>query len=108
MQKIIAARTFVTKRLSLSVAILFCVVPFYAHAEHTAVHRGQLLYENHCQVCHDSTVHIREHHKAKSSSDVQGWVIRWQNHLKLGWTMEEVNQVTDYLSETFYKFNAND
>jgi mono/diheme cytochrome c family protein len=66
--------------------------------------RGQLLYENHCQVCHTSQVHIRKNRKSKSIEDIRSWAIKWQNELELNWTMEEIDQVASYLAEKYYDF----
>ena len=68
------------------------------------VDRGALLYENHCTTCHTSVVHVQENHHAMSDGDVEGWVRRWSTDQKLGWSDEEVLDVTDYLLRTFYKF----
>jgi mono/diheme cytochrome c family protein len=72
-----------------------------AHAVDLA--RGRLLYENHCTGCHESRVHIRERHKARSADDVLGWVERWRTDLKLGWGAAEVADVAAYLDTKFYK-----
>jgi len=66
--------------------------------------RGQLLYENHCRKCHESQVHIRGNHKAKTLADIRGWVTKWQSEEKLGWQTEDIHEVADYLARTFYKF----
>ncbi len=39
--------------------------------EGTVRDRGQLLYENHCTVYHDSSVSIREHRKVRSLTDIR-------------------------------------
>jgi hypothetical protein len=70
-----------------------------------AASRGQLLYENHCLTCHDSSVHIRQHDKARSLADIRRWVVRWAQHLKLDWTNEEISDVTNYLNQIFYDFS---
>jgi len=66
--------------------------------------RGALLYENHCTICHTSVVHLRENHIAQSSADVRAQVLRWSTHLKLDWSEEEINDVTQYLSGSYYHF----
>ncbi|MDX2425805.1 MAG: hypothetical protein QNK15_06080 [Cycloclasticus sp.] len=66
--------------------------------------RGQLLYENHCTVCHDSRVHIREKRKSRSVTDIEKWVIHWSQHLKLDWDRAEINQISEYLNLRFYQF----
>lgn len=66
--------------------------------------RGQLLYNNHCMVCHESNVHIRNKRKAHSRIQVRSWVIHWQQDRKLRWKKEEIEAVTDYLVNRYYKF----
>ena len=70
------------------------------------VSRGQLLYENHCPVCHDSTAHIRKDRRAASVSELNAWVLRWSTELKLNWQAEEIQSVVDYLNSRYYKFTA--
>lgn len=66
--------------------------------------RGQLLYENHCTTCHASQVHIRSNRKARSVEDVRRWVIHWEHELKLKWNNVDVNDVSKFITERFYKF----
>lgn len=65
--------------------------------------RGQLLYENHCQGCHQSVLHIRNNRRAKTVAELKGWVLRWSGELRLGWQAEEVEDVVQYLNRRFYK-----
>lgn len=66
--------------------------------------RGALLYENHCRVCHESNVHIRNNRRAKSISDIEYWVTRWSTHLELNWKKQDITDVTNYIDSTYYKF----
>ena len=68
--------------------------------------RGRLLYENHCQVCHDSRAHIRSDHKAKTLEDIEGWVVRWSTELKLSWSADEIRDVARYLGKRYYNLSA--
>lgn len=70
--------------------------------------RGQLLYENHCTVCHDSSAHIRERSKARSLADIRQWVYRWSQQLNLEWTWAEINDVADFLNQRFYQYPSAD
>lgn len=70
--------------------------------------RGQLLYENHCQGCHRSTLHLRRDRKAKSPREVRAWVVRWAGELRLPWSAEEMDDVADYLERRFYRFGRPD
>jgi len=65
--------------------------------------RGQLLYENHCTVCHTSVVHIREQRKATTREEIRSWIVRWQKELGLQWTTGEVDDVLEYLNDDYYK-----
>ena len=66
--------------------------------------RGQMLYENHCQGCHTSIVHVRERHRARSMEDLEHWVRQWAGELKLPWSANEIGDVVDYLNQRYYKF----
>ena len=68
--------------------------------------RGQMLYENHCQGCHTSVVHVRETHRVRSWLELQTWVTHWANELKLTWKADEIGDVANYLNERYYKFEA--
>jgi len=66
--------------------------------------RGRLLYENHCQACHTSTVHVREQRKAKTPAELRAYIQRWSGELKLPWTAAEVEDVYQHLNNLYYKF----
>ncbi|MEZ5589519.1 MAG: cytochrome C [Gammaproteobacteria bacterium] len=68
--------------------------------------RGKQLYDNHCTVCHESQVHIREQRKAKTPADLRWQIARWQEVLKLSWTAAEVDDVQDYLNAEYYHYEA--
>lgn len=68
--------------------------------------RGQLLYENHCTSCHESTLHIRERRRARTLADLRGWAVHWSTYLKLNWGAEEVDDVVRYLNGKYYKYPA--
>lgn len=65
--------------------------------------RGQLLYENHCMVCHTSIVHVREQRKASSREEIQVWIRRWQQELGLNWGAREVDDVSEFLNQRYYR-----
>ena len=63
--------------------------------------RGQALYENHCQACHETWVHQRLRH-VHSLQALEQRVRSWQIHAGLAWTAEDIADVTAYLNKTFY------
>jgi mono/diheme cytochrome c family protein len=66
--------------------------------------RGQALYENHCQSCHEVKVHMRSTRRATSIEDLRQRVASWSYHAALDWSAEEVGDVVDYLDREFYHF----
>ena len=68
------------------------------------VTRGQMLYENHCTSCHESTVYIRAKRKATNYKEVGNWVKQRADWLNLGWGIVEKQEVMQYLNERYYKY----
>jgi len=66
--------------------------------------RGQLLYENHCGGCHETSVHGRSPRKADSIASIRQWIGKWQTELKLNWTDADINEVARYLNFKYYQF----
>ena len=67
--------------------------------------RGELLYLNHCLVCHESNVHIREKHNAKNIGAIRDEVTRWMNELQLKWLPRDIEDVVDYLNSRYYHYS---
>ena len=68
--------------------------------------RGQALYENHCVSCHEATVHTRDSRRATSIAELRKWVATWSFHASLGWTGEEIDDVTDFMNRRYYHFTT--
>ena len=68
--------------------------------------RGKALYENHCTSCHDARVHTRDSRRVQNRGDLQLYVSTWSYHAQLGWSREEIIEVTDYLDRVYYRFTA--
>ncbi len=83
---------------------LLLMPPVHAETGGNTADRGSQLYENHCTGCHESQVHIREKRKARTLTEVQGFVRRWADVQALGWTDEEIREVLAYLNATYYKY----
>jgi len=66
--------------------------------------RGQALYENHCVACHETEIHTGAERRATSRRDIRKWVTTWNFHAGLGWSEEDVGDVTDFLNRRFYRF----
>ena len=84
-------------------ALLVAVLPVtMAHAQEPD--QGELLYQNHCTECHESTLHVRERTKVATLADLETFVRHWSEYKQLGWTDSERNSVRDYLNQSFYGF----
>ena len=85
--------------------LISCCLVIYSinSGQANEVDRGQMLYENHCVDCHADYVHNRENRKINTLMDLEKRVFHWQYHLKLDWSISDVNQVTTYLNSRFYK-----
>ena len=66
--------------------------------------RGKLLYETNCGECHTKSVSGRPNRVAKSVSDIRKWVIQWESYKGYRWSDEEIEDVTQYLNNRFYKY----
>ena len=66
--------------------------------------RGGLLYSTHCNACHTAEIHWREKKLATDRSSLKDQVRRWQANAGLGWSKEEIRDVTRYLNATYYHF----
>ncbi|RZL92736.1 MAG: cytochrome C [Variovorax sp.] len=66
--------------------------------------RGELLYSTHCIACHTAQVHWREKKLATDWNSLKLQVRRWQAVAALGWSEEDVVDVTRHLNERFYGF----
>jgi cytochrome c2 len=65
---------------------------------------GKKLYEKSCHGCHDTRVHTRQNRIVHTYEDLFNRVKFCDNAAKAGFKASELNDVTDYLNDTFYKF----
>lgn len=66
--------------------------------------RGELLYSTHCVACHSTQIHWRDKRLATNWDSLLVQVRRWQANAALGWTEDDVVQVTRHLNDTIYHF----
>ena len=70
-----------------------------ADAEH-----GQKLHEEQCMKCHDSGVYTREDRRVADRDALVKQVKRCELNLGLQWFDTDVNDVVQYLNQSYYKF----
>jgi mono/diheme cytochrome c family protein len=66
--------------------------------------RGRLLYETHCGACHYERVHDRLRPKVRDLTDLRDEVARWAPQTKRTFTLDEREDVVQYLNESHYRF----
>lgn len=73
-------------------------------ADVPSVQRGRLLYENHCEVCHTSSIHRRPNRMPLNAAELRRIVDQWQKQEKLNWSEQDIADVVQFLRETRYHF----
>ena len=68
--------------------------------------RGELLYATHCIACHTAQVHWRDQKLATDWNSLKAQVRRWQAAAQLGWSDDDIVEVTSYLNQRFYRFTT--
>lgn len=79
----------------------------HAQAEQGAT-RGELLYATHCSTCHAAEIHWRARTLATDWRSLKAQVRRWQGNIGLGWSEDEITDVTRYLNIAYYHFPVAD
>ena len=96
------------RRHSACLAVLLTSTLFIAFATRSAsaadAGRGAALYELRCGNCHSESVHGRSKRVATDFGEVRGWVSRWNESLGLRWGNEEIDDVSVYLNNTYYRY----
>lgn len=70
-----------------------------ADAEH-----GQKLHDEQCMKCHDSGVYTREDRRVADRDALVKQVKRCELNLGLNWFDTDINDVVQYLDQSYYKF----
>ena len=70
-----------------------------ADAEH-----GQKLHDEQCMKCHDSGVYTREDRRVADRDALVKQVKRCELNLGLSWFDSDINDVVQYLDQSYYKF----
>ncbi|MBL8384416.1 MAG: cytochrome C [Burkholderiales bacterium] len=68
------------------------------------IERGERLYQDHCDACHNERIHWRAQKQAQDWAGLKVQVRRWQAAAALGWSEADVSAVSLYLNQRFYFF----
>jgi hypothetical protein len=84
------------------ISLLFVVLPSAVVAQDAA--QGRALYETHCGGCHYERVHERLRSDVRDLSDLRDMVARWAPQTKRTYTLDELEDIVQYLNESHYRF----
>jgi len=73
-------------------------------AQTASIARGKLLHDTQCIACHDSTIYTRGDRLAKSYAEVREQVGAWQAKAGLLWSSADIDDVSLYVNDAFYKY----
>jgi len=65
--------------------------------------RGKALYETRCAGCHNASVHQSTSRKAGSFAGIRQQVARWSAQQGTSWDPGDVENITVYLNDLYYK-----
>jgi hypothetical protein len=83
-------------------SLLLLAFPLAAAAQDAAP--GRILYETHCGGCHYERVHQRIRSEVRDLADLRDTVARWAGQTKRNFTLDELENVVQYLNESHYRF----
>lgn len=65
---------------------------------------GKTLHDEHCLKCHTSDVYTREQRRVTSLQGLREQVKRCELSLGLTWFDDQIEDVVQYLNDSYYKF----
>jgi mono/diheme cytochrome c family protein len=65
---------------------------------------GKQLQQKNCMSCHDDAMYTRENRKVTTPAGLKKQVRRCEQTLGLQWFDEDIDAVSSYLNDSFYKF----
>jgi mono/diheme cytochrome c family protein len=81
---------------------LLAAAPLAAWAQDPV--NGRVLYETHCGGCHYERVHQRLRSDVRDLADLRDAVARWAPQAKRRFSLDELEEVVQYLNESHYRF----
>lgn len=91
-------------KLAIGVGVLLASVGSACASEKYNEARGQLLYTTHCNACHTAQIHWRQQKLVTDWESLVVQVRRWQYISGLGWSEDEVQDVSQHLDTLFYGY----
>jgi hypothetical protein len=71
-----------------------------------AAEPAQVTHDTYCIACHDTSVYTRNDRLADDFDAVREQVDRWQGNISLGWSNEEIDEMTAWLARRYYRMDC--
>ncbi len=84
-----------------SITLLLFSLPVQA----VDIENGKTLHNENCVRCHNETPYTRENRIVNSLDELHTRISQCELSAELAWFDEEINDVTAYLNNAFYRFN---
>lgn len=83
---------------------LFISLSALSQLGYAGEHPGKGLVNDSCQQCHDNSIYTRSNSILQSYPELQARVEFCENAANAHWNETEINQVIEYLNDSYYKF----
>jgi mono/diheme cytochrome c family protein len=96
------------RRMARLAWVLAALLPLAARAQSLPEpgSRGQMLYGNHCIACHTTQMHWRDRKLVTDWPSLKLQVRRWQAAAQLNWSEDDIDDVSRFLNDTFYRLQG--
>ena len=71
-----------------------------------AAESAQGHHDRHCLACHGTQIYTRANRTARDYRGLRAQVELWQKNMSLNWGAAEVDGVTAYLAQSYYKLSC--
>ena len=94
------------KRASVTLVIAAGVAIGIGAINAGAAEPAQEAHDTYCIACHDTSVYTRHDRLAGDFDTVREQVDRWQGNISLGWSSEEIDEMSAWLAKRYYRVHC--
>lgn len=83
--------------------LAFIAITMFATWPALGQERAKKLHDTYCLMCHTTQVYTRKDRLAGNYDQIRAEVDRWQGNVSLKWSAADIDLVTLYLAQYYYK-----
>ena len=87
-----------------STIITFGLLSVFINVSAADIENGKALHDANCKRCHQESIYTRENSLIHSYTELRERISQCELSAELTWFDEEIDDVTAYLNQAFYKF----